>query len=127
MIVEGDGESLSKEDYTSYQVKFIVNNDWSNNVYYDDTGFSVLVQWNHLAKEYGWQVVNADQFNPQSIEGATVDIEWLDESTLDVVVELPGDQIEVSEMRIELDVYITDANDNYVYDHRDVAIWTAEQ
>ena len=51
---------------------------------------------------------------------------WLDESTLQVIVGFPGDEVEVSEMRTELDVYISDADDNHVYDHRDVAIWTAE-
>lgn len=123
MTVEGDGESLSKADYTSYQVSFIVNNEWPDNVYYDDTGFMVLVQWNHLAKQYSGQVFDSD-FSP--IKDADIDIEWLDESTLQVIVDLPGDRIEVTEMRTDLYVYISDANDNYVNDQRDVAIWTAQ-
>ena len=123
MTVKGDGESLSKQDYTSYQVSFIVNNAWPDNVYYDDTGFMVLVQWNHLAEQYTGQTFGND-FSPT--KGADVHIEWLDGSTLQVIVDLPGDQIEVTEMRTEVYVYISDADDNYVYDHRDVAIWTAQ-
>jgi hypothetical protein len=123
MTVKGDGESLSKEEYTSYQVSFIVNNEWPNNVYYDSTGFSVYVSWQHLAQAYAWQVFDSDR---ALVKGASVDIEWLDESTLQVIAELPGDHVEVTEMRTELDVYISDADDNHVYDHRDVAIWTAQ-
>ena len=123
MTVKGDGESLSKEEYTSYQVSFIVNNEWPNNVYYDDTGFAVYVSWQHLAQDYAGQVFDSN-FSP--MKGTSIEIEWLDESTLQVIVELPGDQIEVIEMRTELDVYISDADDNHVYDHRDVAIWTAQ-
>jgi hypothetical protein len=123
MMVEGDGESLSKEEHTSYQVSFIVNNEWPNNVYYDDSGFAVHVSWQHLAQAYAWQVFDSDR---SLVSGVSVGIEWLDESTLQVIVDLPGDQVEVTEMRTELDLYISDADDNYVYDHRDVAIWTAQ-
>lgn len=124
MIVEGDGESLSKEDHTSYQVFFIVNNEWPDNEFYDDTGFMVLVQWNHLAKQYTGRVTDSG-FTP--IKDASIDIEWLDVSTIQVIVDLPGDEVEVTEVRTEVVVYISDANDNYVYDSRDIAIWTADQ
>jgi hypothetical protein len=124
MIVDGDGESLSKADYTSYQVFFVVNNKWPENEFYDDTGFMVLVQWNHLAKQYAGRVSDSG-FTP--IKDASIDIEWLDVSTLQVVVDLPGDEVDVTETRTEVVVYITDANDNYVYDSFDVAIWTADQ
>ena len=123
MTVKGDGESLSTQELTTYDVTFIVNNEWPNNIYYDDTGFDVYVSWNHQNQVYGWQVSDSDR---SVVDGASVDIEWLDESTLQVTVDLPSDRVEVTEVRTELDVYISDADDKQVYRHRDVAIWTAE-
>lgn len=126
MIVEGDGEALSMADNTSYQVTFIVNNKWPENEFYDDTGFLVRVQWQRQAQAFAGQVLNADQFNPQPIDGATIDIEWLDQSTLQVIVDIPGNQVDVTEVRTEVNVYITDEDGGFVYERSDVAIWNAE-
>lgn len=126
LIVEGDGEALSMADNTSYQVSFVVNNRWPENEFYDDTGFTVRVQWQSQAQAFAGQVLSADQFNPQPVEGATTDIEWLDQSTLQVIVELPGDQVDVTEVRAELAVYITDDDGGFVYERYDVAIWKAD-
>ena len=124
LIVEGDGESLSTADNTSYQVRYVVNNEWPLNEYYDDTGFEVLVEWNRLAKH--WVGVVRDQQGNRLSNDADVTIEWLDSSTLQVVVDVPGLDVEVTEMRTELNVYVTDDNNVRQYDHFDVAIWHKE-
>ncbi len=124
LIVEGDGESLSTADNTSYQVRFVVNNEWPLNEYYDDTGFEVLVEWNSLAKQ--WVGVVRDQQGTRVGNDADVTIEWLDSSTLQVEVDVPGLDVEVTEMRTELNVYVTDDNDVRQYDNFDVAIWHKE-
>ena len=124
LIVEGDGESLSTADNTSYQVRFVVNNEWPVNEYYDDTGFEVLVEWNRLAKQ--WVGVVRDQQGTRVGNDADVTIEWLDSSTLQVVVDVPGLDVEVTEMRTELNVYGTDDNDVFQFSNFDVAIWHKE-
>ncbi|MEE8376020.1 MAG: hypothetical protein V3S26_06860 [Acidimicrobiia bacterium] len=124
MMVEGDGETLSTAENTSYQVRFVVNNEWPVNEYYDDTGFEVLVEWNSLAKQ--WVGVVRDQQGNRLGNDADVTIEWLDSSTLQVVVDVPDLDVEVTEMRTELNVYVTDDNDVRQYDNFDVAIWLRE-
>jgi hypothetical protein len=76
-----------------------------------------------LAQAWAGQVFGSDR---SLVKGASFDIEWLDESTLQVIVSFPGDDVDVTEVRTELDVYISDAEDKKVYANRDVAIWTAQ-
>ena len=124
MMVEGDGETLSTAENTSYQVRFVVNNEWPVNEYYDDTGFEVLVEWNRLAKQ--WVGVVRDQQGTRVSNDADVTIEWLDSSTLQVAVDVSGLDVEVTEMRTELNVVVTDDNDVRQFTNFDVAIWRKE-
>ncbi len=85
--------------------------------------FSSNISWQCLAQDYAGQVFGSDH---APISDVPIDIEWLDNSTLQVIVELPGEQIEMTEVRAELDLYVSDTDDKYVYSYRDVAIWTSD-
>jgi len=124
VIVAGDGERFSKDDNTSYQVRFVVNNEWPVNVYYDDTGFEVSVGWNRQVELYGGVV--RDQQGNRISNDSDVTVEWLDASTLKVVVNIDAlDDVVVTEVRTEIVVYATDDNGVYLYDSFDIAIWKA--
>ena len=123
MIVEGDGEAQSQDEFTSYQISFIVNNDWPENEFRDPTGFAVLVQWNKQAAEYGTAIIDAGR---SPIGEFDAEVVWLDRSTLQVTVDIPGHDVIVTEMRTELDVLIQDENEVFLGQYRDVAIWLAD-
>ncbi len=123
MIVEGDGETLATADDTFYEVLFVVNNQWPNNVYYDDTGFDVFVRWNHIAQEYGVTLTDA---NRAPLTGFEAEVQWLDSSTLEVHVTIPEHDVEVANVRTELFVYATDDDGQFLYRHRDIAGWSAD-
>lgn len=120
LVVDGDGEALSKRPGVSYQVRFVVNNEWPSNEYFDETGFDVFVQWNTQAQQY--TAVARNQKGERLSNDSDVQIEWLDSSTLQVVVDIDSDVV-VTEMRTELVVYAADDQDNYLFDNVDIAIW----
>ena len=125
IIVDGDGEKVSKADNTSYQVSFIVNNEWPDNVYFDETGFSVMVQWNSLAQQFGGSISDS-RHQPMGRNSYDVQVEWLDASTLQVTADIDGLDIDMTEMRTEIYLYVTDDDGVFLYDNRNVAIWVAE-
>ena len=123
MIVEGDAETVFVADGTTFDLRFVVNSTWPQNVYEDDTGFTVFVVWNRQAAVYVGRVSGSDG---TPVQDATVDIVWLDPSTLEATVTLPGDDIDVRSMRTELLGLIQDAEERTIAQYFDVAIWTAE-
>lgn len=122
MMVEGDGETRSQKENTFYEVRFVVNNEWPNNVFYDNTGFEVFVTWNHLAEEWAVTLSDAERAPITDFEA---EIEWLDRSTLEVHVTIPDDDVVVNEVRTELQVFASDDDGNVIYQRRDIADWTA--
>jgi len=122
MIVEGDGETRSQIEDTFYEVRFFVNNEWPNNEFYDNTGFEVFVTWNHLAEEWAVTLKDAERAPITDFEA---EIEWLDQSTLEVHVTLPDDDVVVNEVRTELNVFVSDDDGKVIYERRDIAEWTA--
>ena len=123
MILEGDGEWLSAQEYTSYQVRFNVNNEWPGNSFYDDTGFEVFI-W--LRGETGYTAEVKDS-GWMPFADAEVEVEWVDPSTLQAHVTLPGADVELIEMRTEIYIYATEEDGTFLYDNLDVAIWNADQ
>ncbi len=123
MIVEGDGEWLSAQEYTSYQVRFYVNNEWPGNSFHDDTGFEVFI-WFRGETGYTAEVKDSSW---TAIADAEVEVDWLDSSTLQAHVTLPSPDVELIEMRTELYIYATEEDGSFLYDNLDVAIWTADQ
>lgn len=124
VIVEGDGEILAISENVNYDLRFIVNNQWPDNVYDDDTGFEVLIAWNRLAGVFVGTVNSASRTR---IDDAVVDIVWLDPSTVQVTVDLPGDDVEVNRVRVELFILTLDDDGNSTGFFEDIAMWHAEQ
>ena len=123
MIVEGDAETVFIADGTTFNLRFVVNSTWPLNVYEDDTGFTVFIVWNRPAEVYVGSVNDSDSTR---IPGATVDIVWLDASTLEATVTLPGDDIDVRNVRTELSGLVQDEQERTIAQYFDVAIWVAE-
>jgi len=124
MIVEGDAETVFVADGTTFDLRFVVNNTWPLNVYEDDSGFTVFIDWNRPAQVY---VGSVNDSTNTRIQDATVDIAWLDPSTLEATVTLPGDDIDVRNVRTELSGLTQDAQERTTAQYFDVAIWTAER
>ncbi len=123
MIVEGDAETLLTADGTTFNLQFVVNSTWPQNVFEDDSGFTVFVVWNRPAEVY---VGSVNDSTNTRIPDATVDIVWLDASTLEATVALPGDDIDVRNVRTELSGLVQDAQERTIAQYFDVAIWNAE-
>lgn len=123
MIVEGDAETVFVADGTTFDLRFVVNSTWPLNVFEDDTGFTVFVVWNRQAAVYVGRVSDSDG---TPVQDATVDIVWLDPSTLEATVTLPGDDIDVRSVRTELLGLIQDEQERTIAQYFDVAIWFAE-
>jgi hypothetical protein len=123
MIVEGDAETAFVADGTTFDLRFVVNRTWPLNVFEDDTGFTVFVVWNRQAAVYVGRVSGSDD---TPVQDATVDIVWLDPSTLVATVTLPGDDIDVRSVRTELIGLIQDEQERTIAQYFDVAIWFAE-
>jgi len=123
MIVEGNAESVSKTEGTTFDLRFVVNNTWPQNVYEDDSGFTVFVGWNRPAQVY---VGSVNDSSNTRIQDATEDIVWLDPSTLQATVTLPGNDIDVRNVRTELVGLTQDAQEVTTGQYFDVAIWTTE-
>jgi len=122
MIVDGDAETAFVADGTTFDLRFVVNSTWPQNVFEDDTGFTVFVDWNRPAGVY---LGNVNDSTNTRIEDATVDIVWLDPSTLEATVTLPGDDIDVRKVRTELSGLTQDAQERTIAQYFDVAIWNA--
>lgn len=123
MIVEGDGETLSTQPNTFYEVSFVVNNEWPDNYFYDDTGFLVFATWNHLAEQ--WAVTVSDSLFSR-ITDFGAEVQWLDQSTLEVHITIPGHDVVVNEVRTELHVFAGDDAGKVIYSRRDIADWHAD-
>jgi len=122
MIVEGDAETEFVAEGTTFDLRFVVNSTWPQNVFEDDSGFTVFVDWNRPAGVY---VGSVNDSNSTRIEGATVDIVWLDPSTLEATVTLPGGDVDVRNVRTELSGLTQDAQERTIAQYFDVAIWNA--
>jgi hypothetical protein len=110
-------------DGTTINLRFIVNNTWPDNVFEDDTGFTVFVDYNKQAGQYvGW-VADADH---SPVSDATVEIVWLEPTTLAATVKIPGEQVNIRIVRTELLGLIQNDEEVITDRYLDVAIWAAE-
>ncbi len=103
MIVDGDGRAMAESDSTKwYNPRFIINNDPATNYFFDESGFAVDVRLS--AGEPDVTIMDGD-FG--ELEGETT-VEWLDESTLQVMVTGLTEFSEVVNARVELSVRTQD-------------------
>jgi len=124
LTVFGDGESVAVAPTTQwYNPRFIVNNDASTNTY-EPGGFAVDVGWWGDAKNLQAVVLDENFVQVPSSE-TSVDVEWLDPSTLQVTAVIDGPQLEVTNMRVEMSVRLQNADGNTTATFNNDACWTA--
>jgi hypothetical protein len=124
MIVVGDGETMAHAETTRwYNPRFIINEiEPSTRQFIDGMGFYVDVGFEPDGSSDA-QVLDTSF---QRIDDATAEVEWLDESTLVIIVDIPGSEITVSLIRIELGARTQDADGIETGTFGDLAIWELE-
>jgi len=124
LTVFGDGETVSTAPTTKwYNPRFIVNNDASTNTY-EPGGFAVDVGWWGDDKKLDAAVLD-ENFTRMPAAEASVDVEWLDSSTLRVITTIEGPQIEVTNMRVEMSVRLQNSEGATTRTFNNDACWTA--
>ena len=122
MVVVGDGEELSTAERTLwYNPRFVVNVDRETGQFVDGVGFSVDVRW-RLDGSLRASIMSAS-FG--KVPDAVIDVEWVDESTLVVTVEIPDVEVTVTRFHIELSVRTEDADGN-TSNYGDLGVWELE-
>jgi hypothetical protein len=74
-------------------------------------------------EKYFGNVTDADR---SPVSDATVDVVWLEPTTLEVTVAFPGDDVEVRNVRTELIGIIVDDEGTITAEYHDIAMWTDE-